>query len=142
MMAYGPSARAGSVAAQVLPSDPVRMIMRSPVATADCGVTLREAAEQLASDEIGALLVIGEGTLGILSERDVICAVAVGGDLDDIQAGDALNPEVVWGDPQMPIHLAGLLMLDSGIRHLPIGDGRLAVGMVSMRDVLGVCVGA
>ncbi len=141
MMAYGPSMRGGSVAAQVLPSDPVRMIMRSPIATADAGNTLREAAEQLASDEIGALLVIGEGTLGMLSERDVLSAVAAGGDLDDIQAGDALNPEVVWGDPQLPIREAGQLMLDSGIRHLPIGDGRLAVGMVSMRDVLGVLVG-
>ncbi len=141
MMAYGPSARGGSVAATVLPSDPVRMIMRSPVATADTGVTLREAAEQLASDEIGALLVIGEGALGMLSERDVITAVAGGGDLDEIQAGDALNPEVVWADPHMPIERAGRLMLDSGIRHLPIGDGRLAVGMISMRDVLGVLVG-
>ena len=140
MMAYGSAAFGGSVAAQVLPSDPVRMIMRSPVATADTAVTLREAAEQLASDEIGALLVIGEGTLGILSERDVIAAVAGGGDLDEIQAGDALNPEVVWGDPHLSIRNAGQLMLDSGIRHLPIGDGRLAVGMISMRDVLGVLV--
>ena len=140
MMAYGPSARGGTMATQVLPSDPVRMIMRSPVATADTAVTLREAAEQLASDEIGALLVIGEGTLGILSERDVIAAVAGGGDLDLIQAGDALNPEVVWGDPQLSVQRAGQLMLDSGIRHLPIGDGRLAVGMISMRDVLGVMV--
>ncbi len=141
MMAYGPSTRGGSVAATALPSDPVRTIMRSPVAAADTGDTLRECAEQLASDEIGALLVLGEGAVGILSERDVIAAVAGGGDLDQIQAGDALNPEVVWGDPQMPIDHAGRLMLDSGIRHLPIGDGRLAVGMVSMRDVMGVLLG-
>jgi CBS domain-containing protein len=140
-MAYGPSARGGSVAAAALPSDPIRMIMRSPVATADTGDTLRECAEQLASDEIGALLVLGEGAVGILSERDIIAAVAGGDDLDRIQAEDALNPEVVWADPQMSIERAGRLMLDSGIRHLPIGDGRLAVGMVSMRDVVAVLLG-
>ncbi len=142
MMAYGPSTRGASVASQSLPSDPVRLIMRSPVATVDIADTLREAAEEMASDEIGALLVTGDGALGMLSERDVITAVAGGRDLDEVQAGDAQNSEVVWGDPGISIERAGLLMIESGVRHLPIGDGRTAVGIVSMRDVLGVLVGA
>ena len=141
-MAYGLSVRVASVAPSVLPSDPVRLIMAVPVATVDVSVSLREVVEQLAADEVGALLVTGDGALGVLSERDVIAVISGGGDLATVQAGDALNSDLLWVRPDTSIQDAAALMLDGGVRHLPIGDGRNAIGIVSIRDVLGVLVGA
>jgi len=140
MMAYGPAARGATVASPVRSSDPVRLIMSHPVATIDIGVSLREAAEQLAADEIGALLVTGEGPLGMLSERDVIAAIGSGGDISLIQAGDAFNSDLIWASPDDSIAQAGVLMIEGGVRHLPIGDGRTVLGIVSIRDVLGALV--
>ena len=139
-MAYGPSVRRVSVTAPVVASDPVRLIMRFPVSAVDGVVSLRDAVEQLSADEVGALLVIGEGALGVLSERDVIAAIAAGADLAMVQAGDTCNTEILWSDPDSSIRDAGLLMIEGGIRHLPVGDGRNAVGIVSIRDVLAVLV--
>lgn len=141
-MAYGLSVRMAAVAPSVLPSDPVRLIMAVPVATVDVSVSLREVVEQLAADEVGALLVTGDGALGVLSERDVIAVISGGGDLATVQAGDALNSDLLWVRPDTSIQDAAALMLDGGVRHLPIGDGRNAIGIVSIRDVLGVLVGA
>jgi CBS domain-containing protein len=140
MMAYGPSARRAALTAPVLASDPIRVIMRFPVSTVDVAASLREAAEQLSADEIGALLVTGEGAPGVLSERDVITAIAGGADLGVVQAGDAFNSDLLWAAPDISILQAGILMVEGGVRHLPIGDGRNAVGIVSIRDVLAVLV--
>jgi CBS domain-containing protein len=112
--------------------------MTCPPATVDVAVSLREAAEQLAADEIGALLVTGDGALGVLSERDVASVVGTGRSLDMLQAGDVMNTDLVWSSPGTSIRAAGRLMLDAGVRHLPVGDGTDAVGIVSIRDVLAV----
>jgi len=141
-MSYGEFPRAAWTTALVQPSDPVRAIMASPVATVDVAVSVREAAEELAADEIGAVLVTGDGALGVLSERDVIAIVGAGGDPAIVQAGDVLNSDLVWVGPDESISTAGRLMLDCGVRHLPVGDGRSAVGIISIRDVLRVLVDA
>lgn len=137
-MSYGPSSRTASTTAPALSSDPVRLIMTYPPATVDVAVSLRDAAEQLAADEVGALLVTGDGTLGILSERDIVSVVGAGGRLDTLQVGDVMNTELVWSSLDTSISEAGRLMLDAGVRHLPIGDGITPVGIVSIRDVLAV----
>ncbi len=137
-MSYGSSLKVASTAALALPTDPVRLLMTYPPATVDVAVSLRDAAEQLAAEEIGALLVTGDGALGILSERDIVSVVGAGGPLDTLQAGDAMNTDMVWSSPNTSIWEAGRLMLDAGVRHLPVGDGTVAVGIVSIRDVLAV----
>jgi CBS domain-containing protein len=137
-MSYGLSLKRASTAALALPTDPVRLIMTDPPATVDVAVSLRDAAEQLAAEEIGALLVTGDGALGIISERDVASVVAASGSLDLLQAGDAMNTDLVWSSPNTSIWEAGRLMLDAGVRHLPVGDGHTAAGIVSIRDVLAV----
>jgi CBS domain-containing protein len=140
-MSYGVSRRSASTTAIAERGDPVRAIMTSPPATVDVAVSMREAAEQLATEEIGALLVIGDGALGVLSERDLVALVASGADLTKLQAGDVLNSDLVWVAPDVTIRDAGVLMLEAGVRHLPVGDGQNAIGIVSIRDVLAVLVG-
>ena len=79
------------------PTDPVRTIMSTPVSQVDGQASLREVAEALTSAGVGALVVVdGERTLGVVSERDVVRALAQGGDPDLVWAADVLAPETVW----------------------------------------------
>jgi len=121
------------------PSDPVRLVMTRVVATVPAWRSLRDVARELAADEVSTVLVAEGGrTVGLISERDVVRAVAAGWSLDDAEAVDVMTAELVWADPDDTISDTASLMLDAGIRHVPVGDGGQAVGVVSARDVLDV----
>jgi CBS domain-containing protein len=101
--------------------------------------TLREAARELADDEIGAVLVDGPGgTVGLISERDLVGAVAAGDDLDDRQVADLMGTGLVTAGPDDTIGWVAALMDDAGVRHILVGDDGAVVGLVSVRDVLPV----
>jgi CBS domain-containing protein len=99
--------------------------------------TLRQAAESMMSNEVGSVAVEVDGALeGILTERDMLRAVAEGADLD-------LDPVSAWMteypdsfDPEMAIGEAAEWMLATGFRHLPVVDGGAVVGVISIKDVL------
>jgi CBS domain-containing protein len=122
--------------------DPVRTIMSASVASIDAGASAREVAERLAHEEVGALIVEnGTHLPGILSERDLVRAVARGADLDALSAGDLEAPETVWAETSDSIAAVAVVMHEADVRHIPLrSDGRLA-GVVSVRDVLAVLLG-
>ncbi|NMH97616.1 cyclic nucleotide-binding/CBS domain-containing protein [Pseudonocardia acidicola] len=124
---------------QTRPSDPVRRIMVSPVASVDTGYTVAEVAAELAADEIGAVLVENShGAVGVVSERDVVTVLGTGGDVDTMQAGDLMSTDMAWVDPEDPISAVAELMCEAGVRHAPVREGGTVVGIVSIRDVLPV----
>lgn len=123
------------------PANPVGMIMAGPLATVDAGVSVLDAAAELVADEIGAVLVTGVGPTAVLTERDVVTMLGTGGDAATTQVGEVCTTDLVWASPDESIGAVAALMLDAGVRHVPVGDGRRAVGIVSMRDVLAVLVG-
>lgn len=121
------------------PSDPVRLVMTRVVATVPSWQSLQDVARELAADEVSSVLVAdGSRILGLISERDVVGAVAAGRSLDEVQAADVMASELVWAAPDDSITDTASLMLDAGIRHLPVGDGEEALGVVSVRDLLDV----
>ena len=111
------------------------------VVTTQPHVTLREAADVLARNRIGAIVVsdASGGVLGILSERDIVRAVSSGG-------GEALRDpvsrhmtaKVITTTEEDSVEDTMETMTQSRIRHLPVlRDGRLA-GMVSIGDVVKI----
>ena len=124
------------------PADPVRMIMSTSVAAVDGDASAREVAERLADAEVGALVVRnGRHAPGIVSERDVLRALARGADLDTLCAADLEAPETVWAGTTDSIATVAGLMHQADVRHIPLRtDGQLA-GMVSVRDVLSALLG-
>lgn len=121
------------------PSDPVRAVMTRVVATVPVWQSLRDVARELAADEVSSVLVVdGRRTVGLISERDLVDAVAAGDSLDDTQASDVMTSDLVWADPDDSIADTAALMLDVGVRHVPVGDAELVIGIVSARDVLDV----
>jgi CBS domain-containing protein len=122
--------------------DPVEEIMSAPVITVDEHDSLRVAAVTLADAEIGALVVLSGNTpLGIISERDVVHALAAGGDPDEVWAADVIGVRTVWAAPTDAIHHVAELMRDADIRHVPVRVQDKVVGVVSIRDVHKVLLG-
>jgi CBS domain-containing protein len=101
--------------------------------------TLRAAAERMWRQQTGSLLITENGRLtGIITERDVLRAVALGADPDRSTVDEAMTTNVYTVPPDMPLHMAAREMAARWIRHLPVvGNGQL-LGVVSMRDVTGV----
>jgi CBS domain-containing protein len=121
------------------PYDPVARVMSWPVATIDHEASLEEAAEALAADNIGVLLVLNDGALvGIVSERDVVVHVAAGADLTHLRVGEVMAGDLVTTPPQAAIATAALAMAEADVRHLPVLDGQLIAGLVSIRDLVPV----
>lgn len=73
-----------------------------------------------------------------MSERDVVAHVAAGADLTHTTAGEAMSGDVVTMAPDATIPEAVRLTAEADVRHLPVLDGSLIVGVVSMHDLVAV----
>jgi len=120
-------------------ADPVmRLVHRAPV-WVDLDTTLRACARIMAEESIGAVLVRGRhDPTGVLSERDIIAAVASGAGLDSHLARDFMTADVDAVDEMTSIAGAVAEMLRNEIRHLAVTRGDHTIGLISMRDVLAV----
>jgi CBS domain-containing protein len=100
--------------------------------------TVREAAELMKEAGVGSVAVETDGALeGILTERDVLNAVANFGDLDRELISKWMTALPDTFGPEMSVEDAADWMLATGYRHLPVVDDTGTVlGMVSIKDVL------
>ena len=111
-------------------------LMNRDVVTVAPEDTLGEAAAKMTERGIGAVVVSDFGrVIGILSERDIMRAVA-----DRVHSSEARVREWMTADPvtattETSVEEAGRTMLENGFRHLPVVDGERAIGMLSIRDV-------
>jgi CBS domain-containing protein len=115
-------------------------VMMRNLLTADAATPLQIAAERMSDRGIGAILILsGETISGILTERDVLRAVAMGRvEGTNVAAWMTREPETVAPD-ESPSVAAGI-MLRGGFRHLPVVEGTRPVGIVSIRDLMRVAV--
>ena len=103
-------------------------------------VSLGDALQRLRAERIGALVVSGNGAdlLGILSDRDILDAIAdhgtgvLGGSV-----GSVMTAKVFTCSREDRVGRIMALMTDRRIRHVPVveKDGRLC-GMISIGDVV------
>jgi CBS domain-containing protein len=105
--------------------------------------TLTEAARKMWRQQTGSLLVTdGDDLLGIITERDILRAVATGTPLQDARVSEVMTKDVVTVGPGTSLREAAKIMADRWIRHLPVVDGGKLVGILSQRDLSGVLAGA
>ena len=117
----------------------VRDVMTGAAVTDSATDTLRSAAERMWREQTGSLLVMDGGRLaGIITERDLLRAVALGADLATATVDEAMTTEVFTVSPDMPLRDAAREMAVRWIRHLPVVDGGQVLGVISMRDVTGI----
>jgi CBS domain-containing protein len=99
---------------------------------------LKEVAERMVERDVGAALVTeGEQLVGIVTERDVLRAVARGID-ERTRVEELMTPDPETLEPDESTQHAAVLMIHGGFRHLPIVDGDEIVGMLSIRDLVRV----
>jgi len=101
--------------------------------------TMVDAARTLSENRIGLLMVVsGEGKfIGVLSERDIVKAVAGGTDLIHGMTVDEIAvKKVVACRPQTSVADVFRTMSTRGFRHMPVIHEGKVVGVISLTDVL------
>ena len=107
--------------------------------------TMLQTLIKMAEHAVGALLVAdSDGNLaGIVTEHDITKgAVKFGDFLLNRPVSDLMTAELITCDTTDSIVDALVMMSRSRIRHLPVIDGAEVVGMLSVRDMLSVCIEA
>jgi CBS domain-containing protein len=100
---------------------------------------LRTAAELLAQRKIGAAIILGAGgrIAGILSERDIVRAIAKSGAAAlDLPVGQAMTREVMTCSEDDTCAEIMERMTSGRFRHLPVLRDNQLVGLVSIGDVV------
>ena len=111
----------------------------SAVATIRGDATVADAVEELSRHHVGALVVSADGQTieGIVSERDVVrkmseCGAAVVNEL----VSSIMSSTVTTCSPDDETESLMRIMTERRIRHLPVTDGDLLCGIVSIGDVV------
>lgn len=101
-------------------------------------ITVFEALQLLAEHEVGAMVVMDQGRLvGVISERDYTRKVALQGrNSKETTVADIMTREVITVAPGTGTRACMTLMRQKNIRHLPVVDGSVVLGMISIRDIL------
>ena len=114
--------------------------MSRDLLTVDSSMPLAGVAAQMVERSVGAVLVLeGERLSGILTERDVLRAVARG-IRDDAVVRDWMTSDPDTIDPDETTEHAATLMMHGGFRHLPVTEGETVVGILSIRDLMALAL--
>jgi CBS domain-containing protein len=116
----------------------VRDAMSKAVVTVGPDHTLRQAAQLMSERRTGSAVVSdpdGEGC-GIITERDVLNAIAAGLDPDTARTADHLTWDVVYAGPAWTLEEAASAMVRGGFRHLVVLEDDEVLGVISVRDIV------
>ena len=110
----------------------------STVASTGADVALGEVARKLSQARIGAVVVLdGDLLLGIVSERDIVYALASNGAMAlTMTAGQVMTRAVKTASPRTTVEQAMALMTAGRFRHLPVLEHEVLVGIISIGDVV------
>lgn len=115
----------------------VRNLMKAPVVTIEPKRSVREAAQLMQDNVIGSVVVHEGGrAMGIMTERDVLRAVAEGRDVEQTSVDDLMTKNLVTGGPNWDVVVAASVMTAHRIRHLVVQEQDRVLGVLSLRDVL------
>lgn len=121
---------------------PVRPFVVEDVLRVPLDGSLRDVATALRDRDV-SFAVVGEGDDidGVISERDLVTAIALGHDLDATTAKDIESHSLNWAVASADVGHVAEEMLETDVRHILVchDDGTLA-GVVSMRDLLAAHV--
>jgi len=100
--------------------------------------TVYEALELMASKDVGALMVVEKNRLiGMLSERDYSRKIILRGlSSKSSLVGDLMSKEVIGVNPESTIDDCMALMTNKRVRHLPVLEKNMIVGIISIGDVV------
>lgn len=100
--------------------------------------TVYQALQVMADKDVGAVLVMENGSvIGIFSERDYARRIVLQGRTSvTTPVRDTMTSRVVYVQPDNTLQQCMALMTDKHIRHLPVMEDGLVIGMLSIGDLV------
>ena len=100
--------------------------------------TVYEAIQVMATKKVGALLVMkGVALKGIISERDYAREVILKGHSStDTRVDEIMSSNVISVSSSESVEASLAVMTDNHIRHLPIVDENMVIGVLSLGDLV------
>jgi len=100
--------------------------------------TVYDAIELMAQRNVGALIVVENGMLiGLLSERDYTRKITLRGKRSrETPVREIMSTNLATVTPREPIENCLRMMTERRIRHLPVVDGEMLRGIVSIGDLV------
>lgn len=115
----------------------IRSLYQPDVFRARARESLPVAARRMMEHGVSCLAVLQSGQLvGILTERDLVRAMGDGVAAQRAHVGDYMTPYPFTAHPDEDSAAVARLMLDLGVRHLPVVEDGRVVGIISTRELL------
>ncbi|MFI2506855.1 CBS domain-containing protein [Streptomyces sp. NPDC018972] len=115
----------------------VKDVMTPGVVAVRPDASIVEAAQLMRTQHIGDVVVAdGQRVVGVLTDRDItVRAVARGADPLEVSVESVCTPDPLTLAPDDPVSSAVALMREHAIRRIPVVEGGLPVGLVSLGDL-------
>jgi len=116
----------------------VKDIMSRPIITEDEETPVTKIAEDMAELGIGSVVITKEGKpTGIITERDIaLKALLKNKRASEVKAKEIMSFPLATIEPEATIEQACQLAARKRIKRLPVVDNDVAIGIVSIRDLL------
>jgi len=103
--------------------------------------TLGEIAERMCERDADCAIVAEYGqVVGILTSRDMLCAVAARTHSSEARAREWMTAEPIVVRSNATVEIAEILMAEHGIHHLPVVDGQRPIGVLHARETARIAV--
>jgi CBS domain-containing protein len=115
----------------------IRDVMTTSPHTVRPDSTLQDAAREMKSDDIGAVLVEDNGSVaGILTDRDIVVrAIAEGRDPASTKVSEVATTDVKTLTPDSSVEDAIKIVREQHVRRIPVVEGGKPAGIVSIGDL-------
>jgi len=102
--------------------------------------TLADVARLMRLDDCDSVAVMSEKRLlGIITERDLVRAIADGVDPEQVRADVFMSADPATVTADEDVSVVAVKMMKLGIRHLPVLDAKgIPIGLISARDLVAV----
>lgn len=115
----------------------VQGYMTAPAFCASPNITIRRAAQLMTNNKISSLLITeDEKLVGIMTDRDLRTRVVAQGIADTEAVSGVMTTTPYCVDVKCRLHQAQLVMMSSGIHHLPVVENDKPAGMLCMSDIM------
>jgi CBS domain-containing protein len=106
----------------------------------DPETTVAEVAQRMRKGDSDSVAVLSEGRLvGIITERDLVKAIADGVDAQQVRADVVMTADPATVDADEDVAVVAVKMVRLGVRHLPVlNKAGKPIGLVSARNLVGV----
>lgn len=121
----------------------IHAVAREAVVTVGPRTNVVDVADVMAREQVGSVVVLDdERPVGIVTDRDLaIDVLGVGGDPMEVTAGDVMQDDLFSVEASTGVFEAINEMCDAGVRRVPVVEGDVLVGIVTLDDLLVLLAG-